>query len=224
MNEQYGFYCKEYTDSANRIIRTYTIADNINIQNGETILCTGQSSPDRLRTKAVLSSLGMDNDFIDELSEEQLDEYAVSESIYVVTEYICTDSEGIKTTVSEEEALNASASVSPTAAPPADDFFDGGGGNGYPVYYDIMTDEYMKLTYVVSYRGNAKYNFSVNAVWLTMPKYRLTDSLGCCAQGISIISETKSGWISYDEKRCINTTNTLIHINITIQITRFNLL
>lgn len=204
INNQYGFRYTEYTDAEHRTVRIYSAADNTNVQNG-TALCSLQSDSDYLRTKSILSSLGMGDDFIAELSDEQLNEYASSESIYASTEYIRTDMNGNQTTVSEEEALNASASVNPTAAPPTDDFVDDGGGD-YPVYYDIMTDSYMKLTYVVSYRGNAKYNFSVDALWLTMPKYRLTDSLGCCAQGISIISGTKSGWISYDEARCVNTT------------------
>lgn len=138
----------------------------------------------------------MGDDFIAELSDEQLNEYASSESIYASTEYIRTDMNGNQTTVSEEEALNASASVNPTAAPPTDDFVDDGGGD-YPVYYDIMTDEYMKLVLVISYKGNAEYNFSVDATWLSEPTFHFTDSPGIAATDMAVSMNSCSGWYRY---------------------------
>ncbi len=197
INNQYGFRYTEYTDAEHRTVRTYSATDNTNVQNG-TALCSLQSDSDYLRTKSILSSLGMGDDFIAELSDEQLNEYASSESIYASTEYIRTDMNGNQTTVSEEEALNASASVNPTAAPPTDDFVDDGGGD-YPVYYDIMTDEYMKLVLVISYKGNAEYNFSVDATWLTAPTWRLQDCLGITMTKMALSVGTCSGWYSYTQ-------------------------
>jgi len=55
------------------------------------------------------------------------------------------------------------------------------------------------LVFVVSYRGDALYRFSIDSEWLTMPVMRGYDCLGACAQYMSLPGEgdNASGWYSY---------------------------
>lgn len=56
----------------------------------------------------------------------------------------------------------------------------------------------MRLTHTVTYYGNAYYRFSADAIWLTMPAWRLQDSIGSCAPTLAIDNATRSGYVKYD--------------------------
>ena len=151
----------------------------------------------------------MGEDFIDALSAEDLADYAASESITATVSYTQTDEDGNVINISEEDAEAAVASVGPSPWEDMIDFPGDGGGSGLtPVEENEGTYEeeglgalgVLKLTFVVSYWGDDKYHFSVDGEWLTMPKYRGYDSLGACAQYMSLPGEgdNASGWYSYE--------------------------
>lgn len=188
-NLQYAFTYTEYTDDDHSIVRTYRKTDD-----GE--FGVASSDARREKTKSVLTSLGMSSTFVNELSLNDLEEYADSLQIVSVTSYTKTDAEGKIVNVPEEEAMTRA--LDPLRPP---NIWDGdGGGESEPTYSGEMTDTYMKLTLIVSYKGDGLYKFSVDAEWLTMPVFRSYDSLGICAYDVTVENETRSGWIKYTEK------------------------
>lgn len=64
--------------------------------------------------------------------------------------------------------------------------------------YEITTTSYMRFVHTVTYYGNALYRFSSDARWITMPYFRLTDSIGSCAPTLAIENSSRKGQISYD--------------------------
>ena len=70
------------------------------------------------------------------------------------------------------------------------------------------TDDYMRIMYIISYLGNGRYKFSIDAEWLNDPFFRFKDSLGACAQNIAIENDTRSGWYMYDNIMLINSNYT----------------
>lgn len=193
MNSEYAFTYTEYTDTDNSIIRTYSKQENPSASTfarGASYAVESATSTED-RTKAVLTSLGMSPAFADELSEQDLEEYANSSQITSVVSYTKTDVEGNVVNVPEEEALSA-ASVDPD---PSVDIIEDGGG--YPSHYTSASDAYMKLLFVVSELGGGRYKYSVDAEWLTMPIYRLQDCVGIAVQNSSVSYGTYSGWYQY---------------------------
>ena len=71
----------------------------------------------------------------------------------------------------------------------------------YPniTYSKNITKDNVYLSVSVQELGDGYYYYTVEAHWMSMPSYRGIDSLGVCADETSIINETKTGWISYDE-------------------------
>ena len=193
-NREYAFTYTEYTNTDNSIIRTYRKQENTAVS----ALARGVSNDAasaasaEAKTKAVLASLGMSPAFINALPEEDLEEYANSPQITSMVSYTKTDADGNVVNVPEEEAL-AVTSANPD---PSWDNMDEPGG-GYPSYYSIESDEYMRLTFIVSEMGDGRYKYSVDAVWLAMPFWRFKDSIGIAVQNSSVSYGTYSGWYQY---------------------------
>jgi len=158
-NVQYGFSYEETVMPTNQIVRKY--------ENPTSFLGLNNTENSVTKTKTILGSLGMGEDFIDELSTERLNEYANSKSITVTTSYIKTTPEGISTYVTKEDAENGSRAYDP----PAYDCIDDGGGTPVPIdrIVNYYTPTYRQATFIVSKWENAVYSHSLKVEWLTMP-------------------------------------------------------
>lgn len=192
-NDEFNFQLVETVDENNRIIRTYHKDEQPQTQSTYSLRSVGNDTDNYERTKALLSDLGMGDAFISELSDEQLEEYAASESMTGIVSYTKSDIEGNVTYVSEEEA---SVCGGPSTGG-NQDIMDGGDG-GSNVYTDEVVDSYMRLYYMVIYLTEAEYKHTVTAEWLTMPFWRSYDSLGVCSNGLTVEMDSRYGWASYD--------------------------
>lgn len=198
---EHGYTYTEYTDDNLQTIRTYKKQSSV----GGDAVRNAKSSLSVDATKALLSSLGMEEGFINKLSAEELQEYSESSEIMAVSSYTKTDAEGKVVNVTKKEALDAMSTraIVPTPDP---------GGGMYPTYEESLRDSYMYISFVVSYMGSGKYKFSVDSVWLTMPFFRWSDSLGACAQNMTVENNTRSGWRSYTMTDNVNGTQTVHYI------------
>lgn len=193
VNHKYMFSYTENVLSDHRIVRTYSKSAQ---SSQGSVACayaystTAQDS-ETDRTEAILSSLGMSSDFVEELSEDDLNTYAEAERITSTVTYTKMDIDGNVTNVSEDEALQAST----YGAIKEETNF---GGDGSLSESKVVTDEYMKLVFVVTYLGDARYRYSIDAEWLTMPLWRYTDCLGAAAQRSATCYGSASGWYKYN--------------------------
>lgn len=193
-NSEYDFTVTERDEGNNTIVRIYEHPGNAS---AAAMSITSQNTTfdqaNRARTAELLSALGMGDAFIAKLSDEDLQGYAQSSQIISTISYTKTDENGNVTNVTAEEAENAAELYSVTLPPHVkDDGTAGGTGDG-----NIYNDSYMRIVYIVTYWGQGRYKFSIDATWLTAPAFRLTDSLGACAQNFTVENNTRSGWYSY---------------------------
>ncbi len=195
INSQYQFAYSE-KNSENSFTRKY-VKDGDNIFKNIFGVDIDQSCE---RTAQILRSLGMEDAFVEKLSKEKLEKYQECESITSTVVYMKTDNNGITEHVTEEEAFSNATTYGIGGLPTQVIMPDG--GSGYPTYKETLEDEYMKIVFVVAEEGDGNYSFSVDATWLTMPFYRMSDSLGACAQNMTIENYTRTGWYSYEQMVC----------------------
>lgn len=180
----------ECLDSKNQIIRTYERTPQVEIStfasNG-----TNNSALSYEQTKEMLTSLGMDAQAIECLSDEELEEYATTPRIQSVTSFCKTDTEGNTSYVSENEAIQSAAEINAMS--------------GTITSQTRFFDEYMKLYYQVTdlADGLGSYKFVTEATWLTMPTQRQKDAVGSCAQGVTITPNTQKGYYSYTRSNIV---------------------
>ena len=196
-DSMYGFTYTEYVDENNQTIRTYKKQQSSTRSSADSSGLARAGELSLEATKVLLAALGMEDRFINKLSDQALQEYAECEEIYAVSSYTKTDADGKVTNVSKEEAMNA---ANLRAAVPAPD----PGGGSYPSYEGTFSDSYMYISYVVSYRGAGCYRYSIDAIWLTMPVFRGYDSLGACSQNMTVENYTRNGWRSYTQIASVN--------------------
>ncbi len=200
-----GFEIVEATNENDQVIRIYNRdADEQQGTDALPLQPVGASAAlhtePYAQTKALLLALGMEQDFIDNLSDEDLAVYAASEQITGIVSYIKTDEAGnatyVEESVAEEEAaaaLNAAESnVRSTAAAVS--------GTGTVVYEggETYQNGYIRMYYTVTYMGSGKYQFATDARWLYMPLYRGVDTIGSSAMNCTVESSTRSGYYQYD--------------------------
>jgi hypothetical protein len=197
-NDEYGYVYTEQIGEDHTIFRAY---QKNSVLTGETpqLASANETRNDDIlqspeKTRSLLRSLGMGEDFIDMLTEEDLREYARCKSIVGITSYTKTDTEGNVVNVSEEEATSNAGARSL----PEQDLVDPTPGPA-GAYSNTYEDAYMSMYYQVMYFGNGRYRFSVDATWLDEPFWRLTDSLGACAQGFAIDYDTCEGYYRCEE-------------------------
>ncbi len=183
----------EIIDSKNRITRV--------LERDSGALAAAQTGADVYEsTKALLLELGMEQAFVEKLSLETLAKYASSPRIYSVVAYTKTDAQNNVTYLAETAALQEVAeakalregrieSIQENQMQAAVSRADEEGE---------YEDSYMRITYFVSYLGDATYLFSTDAQWLMMPSFRDYDSVGSCAQNATVVNSTRSGWYEYD--------------------------
>lgn len=203
VNEKYQFLYTEKKCDDHSIIREYNKSKNNALSYGNKTRNTA-SDNEMNYCRNVLRSLGKNQCFIDQLSIEDIEGYLQSEYIVSVESYMKVDDTGTRANVSKEEALAAAVvdpGFTPTQPNPE--------GSGYKdgAYY-TSTDDYMRIMYIISYLGNGRYKFSIDAEWLNDPFFRFKDSLGACAQNIAIENDTRSGWYMYDNIMLINSNYT----------------
>ncbi len=150
------------------------------------------------KIKSILKSLGMEEEFVECMSQEKLDLCLSSEEIVATTRYIASNEQGESRIVDESEAQAAENEArrnreSLRSIVPGDD----NGGGSYPTYTTEYTDSYLKITFVVFKIDIGKYRYSVDTRWLTEPFVRSWDSIGICVDKNAILNNTISGWNGY---------------------------
>lgn len=141
-----------------------------------------------VKTKETLSALGMEQDFIESLSVEDLNVYASSPSIKAAVSYFVVDGvSGEMTCISEEEALRGAAAV--TSDPAIGEMAQ-----------DYIQDTYMRVWHAVTNLGASNYKFVTDARWLTMPFFRGTDSIGSCSMNTTVTPGTASGYMEFKQQ------------------------
>lgn len=119
--------------------------------------------------KSILCDLGMKPEFVEELTDEQLQRYAQSKKI------------------------TGTVSICGLDQPSIDD--GGGGGGDYnEMYYDYDRDAYLELLLIVYEYSGGVYGYSVDATWLKVPSQKHTDSIGAASQRITVYPATIIGW------------------------------
>lgn len=160
---------------------------------GQTIICMERTSTvpysmaasDYSDTKDMLRKMNILDSTIDNLPEEDLHLYATTSYMYTVSSYLKTDGNGQTSIVSEDEALAAQSLEENLAR----------GGLSYTNYTE---DSYMFLCVSVANLDNAgELRFMVDAKWLTMPVYRLSDSLGISSTEATVSTNNFSAYTEY---------------------------
>lgn len=138
------------------------------------------------QTKAELLALGMPDSILSYLSQEDLIEYAIGNRIDVSIAYYRTDKDSNVSIVSEKEALAAvkNDTIAPASISPDDQ--------------NETSDSYLRVWHAVEYLGDGTYKFATAARWLVMPFFRMTDSLGSAAMNCTVLTDSESGFYSYD--------------------------
>lgn len=154
--------------------------------------------------KKLLLALGMEQSFIDNLSNEDLEAYATSPKIVATTAYTKTDAVDDVTYLDEEDAVQGAEAV---LAASANKVMSGQSQAARILAQDTYQDSYMRVFYCVAYLGNGNYSFSTDARWLTMPYFRGTDSIGSCAQNGTVTDRTRNGYYEYDSTETKNDGN-----------------
>ena len=201
-NSEYGFSVIEREGDEHTTVRTFMRENGLpDAALNDSSINARVALPDEAETKAILAAMGMEEKFIEHLSDESLKDYASAEQIISTVSYIKTNTEGVSTRVTEEEAETAAEGARDMTLPPHEyDGPNGGGGS----YGNSVRDTYMKLVFLITYLGQGKYRFSIDATWLTDPTFRNMDSIGAYAQNFTVENNTRSGWYSYDEQSMIN--------------------
>lgn len=83
---------------------------------------------------------------------------------------------------------------------PVEIIYSGLDGTKKPIeeYESELTDEYMQITYIVADYGNQEFKFSIDAVWLKMPFFRMWDSLGATCMNMTVINSSRYGYYDYE--------------------------
>lgn len=187
----YVFDIAEKTDKNFNITRAYTkdITNNNLTRNLN-------------ETKALVMSLGMSKDSVNELYTDTLYTFADSLNIWVTTTYTKYNEENNTSTQVSEAVAKAEANKFQTE-------YELGliemGKNTSAFSTNVKNaaksalykDSYMKVTHTVAYKGSGSYLFSVDAEWLTMPIFRGNDSIGACAMNCTVTPNTSKGYFSY---------------------------
>ena len=186
----------EYIDENHQHFRVYKQDNNVSpnsIING-----------DYSEIKNVLLTLGMEQCFIDNLSQDDLETYAKSPQISATFSYTKTDSKGVTSYVDENVALSKSKEINaekkqeilqmennPSVSPMAD-------------FQYTKEDSYMRVWHGITLLGDGNYLSVTDARWLTMPVFRMKDSIGAAQQDCAIYYNSASGYYEYDLTQIVN--------------------
>lgn len=192
----YSFVITEQTDEYGRVTRTYhrdlaMDADDNSCDADSTI--AGDANDNYAEVKALLLVLGMEQDFIDNLSSETLEELASSQDFSGEVSYVKSDAKGNTEIVDEQTALRGSAISNQ--------------GDISTCEQDVDTfDNYIRVFHQVTHQGAGKFLYVTDARWLNMPRFKTDDSIGSSAQNCTATPGTGSGWYSYTKTNRSNGT------------------
>jgi len=216
------FYKEAVIPQTNQIVRKYENPNFVSSSRNNTTQTIA-------KTKKILATLGMSEDFIDELSAQRLNDYASGKSIEITTSYMkLVGNDSYPTYVSKEEAEEGARGVGPgTETFPIDIIGTGGNGGGgddpdpEPLpegsyqgeFEDEMVDSYdifgnpdtsyVKMVLTALYRGEGAYLFSADIEWLTVPpQNRYEETLGILMENQTLVANSiENSWYSYEECR-----------------------
>lgn len=175
-----------------QIIRTFE--RNANNEIAAVYAANSDERNDYAETKALLSELGMEEYAIDNLSDEDLEKYAVSPKIVTAVSYSEIDNKGNRKYVDENVAIADAAIIQKAQETKIQNEI-----NGIETYEQVTVENsVMRLFYATTYHWNESYTFSTDARWLTMPIFRGKDVIGSSAQNCTVTPNTGSGYIEYD--------------------------
>lgn len=192
-SEGFAFDLKETIDQYDRVIRSYKR------ENTDLMAANSNTDADYAQTKALLLALGMEKDFVQKLSDETLQIYATSPELTGIISYIKVDAENnviyMDEATATQEAKLFNSTQSLASQPNAGIQLGSRQGQSEQGQKE---DAYMRVFYMVSPRNDGNFVFSTDARWLTMPYFRMKDSIGSCAQNTTVTPESRHGWYSYD--------------------------
>ena len=189
----YSFVVTEQTDEYGRVTRTYhrDIAMDADDNSGDVdSTVDGAVTDNYAETKALLLVLGMEQEFIDNLSPETLAEIASSQDLSGVVSYVKSGTNGDVTIVDEKTALRESAAKQ-------------GGISTYEQGTEEF-DGYIRVFHQVTHQGGGKFLYVTDARWLKMPRFKTNDSIGSSALDCTMTPGTESGWYSYTKTKRSN--------------------
>lgn len=175
---EYGI--EKTTDEKNRIIRVYTKNNSNRDEQGSRSTDIQEND-----IKKVLLEMGFGEEIIDNMPEEELNNYCSAKTITTITSYTCSSSDGSVHTISEAEALSA-IQQNRTEASLANSVT--------PTPYE---DSYMRIVLTITEQGGGLYHYGVIAAWLTSPNCRFFDSLGICIQECALVNNSRGGYMNY---------------------------
>ncbi len=157
-----------------------------------------EAEPDQARsreeTEALLLALGMEQIFIDRLTDETMNYYANSAQIVSTETYSKHNSEGNVTSITKEQAEAELKKIKKQQE--NQELYS---TKSDPPYDSTKVDGYLRLHYLVAEieGGDGDYLYSVSSRWLQMPSWRGGDSLAACAADIGVETSTCSGYYGY---------------------------
>lgn len=159
---------------------------------------------DGQETKELLSVLGMDKKHIDDLTEQEVQDFAEADMVMVSVSYSKVNENGDVVYLDEETALKEAEAANEFQEANLMNKMSGIATASYDI--DVSLDSYMKITYSVRINGETCESIVIGE-WLTMPFFRAYDSIGACAKYISITPGTAQCSITYDCTTTINGTS-----------------
>ena len=181
-----NFGIEESVDEYGRVTRIYRAGAT---SNRTAVRAAGE---DYSEVKAILEELGMNPEFIEALTEEELQFYATCVEISCGTAYFCTDEAGNVCCVDEETALIAAEEINTSGQDNA----------------RAARASYVEVEAFAAHQGSGRYMLSVTADWLTTPSQRYGEAIGVCASSMAIETSGMSGFYSYDFVQTINNVTT----------------
>lgn len=196
-----GFAAKEESDVKNIETMDYRITKTVNSL-GQSVskmertasMPYSMESSDYSNTKVMLHTMGMTNEAINNLSEEDLELYATTPTMYSTCSYFKTDKDGQTSIVSESVALAAKSAEELRLSKSLVD--------------DIIRDSYMyvytSVADISTSSDRGAFRYAAVAEWLTMPTVRLKDMLGVTAQESTVSRDGYMAYIQYIERTIDN--------------------
>lgn len=126
----------------------------------------------------LLLESGVDEKLVQKYDSYMLEEIATAKNLYITTSLV--------------------SQPKPAVIDPDKDFDHVDDNGATTQYKSELTDDYMKITYIVTDLGNSLLKFYIDAVWLKMPTFRFYDSLGAACMNTTVINSSRYGYVEYE--------------------------
>ena len=161
-------------------------------------------------TKCLLYALGYNEKYVEGLTSNEVQEYALASEIIVSSAYMKTDEKGNATYIDAETALEEVEVARDREQTQINNLINGIA----TVETDTKENAYMQVIHSATISGEIC-KMQVSAEWLTMPIIRSYDSIGACGQYLNCLTGTEECKVSYTKmelqggtyhKEIVNTT------------------